>query len=377
MGWPVVRFLPVSPCYNVGVKMPLYEDCRAQRRFGSLDGIRCLSILGVIWHHSPGELDIGTFGTRGFLGVDMFFVLSGYLIVTLLLRERDKKGSISLKAFFMRRVLRIMPLYYGVVFASAGVFIGLRPEGDTAQSMREAPPFLLTYTTNWVPTDNILEITWSLSAEEQFYLVWPPLQKYAPKPVAILILLIVVGQLFAFGAFDAVVAPLGVGPDEPGMLRQTTFTPMLLGVLLAHLLHHRTSYDLVAKVVGWRWAPVIVGVVLATCLMFLPKDLNSPNRFLVQGLMTALLASVVLREDHVLARPLSVSPVVRIGVLSYGMYLLHMFVVHFVAVLGQKGVPAVLLFPLAVLGTMAVAELSFRFYETPFLKLKDRKFSRA
>jgi len=349
-----------------------YAAYRARRTFGSLDGFRCVSILAVIWHHSRGDLQLGRIGTRGFLGVDMFFVLSGFLIVTLLLRERDRNGEIALKAFYARRTLRIMPLYYGVVLGAALLFIGLRPDGETGQSMRHALPYLLTYTTNWFVVGNLLDITWSLSAEEQFYLLWPPVQKYVRRPLWVLFALLVLGQLIHFGLLDTQLAKLGAGPEDLRMLRETTFTPILLGVLLAYILHSQQGFERVARVLGHRMTPLWLALILMVTLGLLPADLRGWPRVTIHLLMMALLASAVVREDHVLAPLLKWPPVVRIGVLSYGMYLLHVFVVHFTDRLGEHGLPALFLFPLAVLGTVVVAELSYRFYETPFLRLKKR-----
>lgn len=349
-----------------------YAAFRARRTFGSLDGFRCVSILAVIWHHARGGMDIGRFGTRGFLGVDMFFVLSGFLIVTLLLRERDRNGQTSLKAFYARRTLRIMPLYYGVVIGTALLSMLFRPDGETWQSMRHSLPYLLTYTTNWFVVGNLLDITWSLSAEEQFYLLWPPIQKFVPRPLWVLFGLLVLSQLIHFGLLDATLASLGAGPDDLRMLRETTFTPILLGVLLAHMLHSQKGFERVARVLGHRMAPLWLAAALILALVFMPGDLRGWPRLTVHVLMVGLLASAVVREDHVFAPLLKWPVVVRIGVLSYGMYLLHVFVVHFVERLAQHGLPDSFRFPLAVLGTIAVAELSYRFYEAPFLRLKTR-----
>jgi peptidoglycan/LPS O-acetylase OafA/YrhL len=83
---------------------------RTTKHFASLDGVRCCCILAVIWHHCPHPPSPANVLERGFLGVDMFFVLSGFLIVTLLLRERDRSGRINLKNFYVRRTLRIFPI---------------------------------------------------------------------------------------------------------------------------------------------------------------------------------------------------------------------------------------------------------------------------
>src|SRR5262245_42024739 len=95
--------------------MGRYDEFRSRKTFASLDGIRCLSIVAVIWHHSVVGVPWLPGTERGFLGVDMFFVLSGFLIVTLLLRERDKTGAISMREFYARRALRIFPPYYALL----------------------------------------------------------------------------------------------------------------------------------------------------------------------------------------------------------------------------------------------------------------------
>ena len=101
-----------------------YQDVRY---FGSLDGLRCLCILMVLWHHSPAnEPYLPTLFSRGFTGVNFFFVLSGYLITTLLLREEARKGRFSLTGFYRRRALRILPVYFLAVTVSAVFWIGIR-----------------------------------------------------------------------------------------------------------------------------------------------------------------------------------------------------------------------------------------------------------
>ena len=89
----------------------------ARRNFRSLDGLRCLAIVTVVWHHAHGGYAALPATRHGFLGVDLFFVISGFLITTLLLRERARTGAISLKNFYARRTLRIFPLYYFVLAA--------------------------------------------------------------------------------------------------------------------------------------------------------------------------------------------------------------------------------------------------------------------
>ena len=223
-----------------------------------------------------------------------------------------------------------------------------------------------------------LSITWSLSAEEQFYLMWPPLQKYLARPRRVLFALVVLiglSQVIHFNLADGLLAAwFGLGPDEPAMLKETTFAPILFGVLLAYGLHFRRSFGVLTRLLGNRWMPAALLVGLGLEAALVPADIRGWPRLLIHITMTALLASSVLREDHALMLLLRMPLLRRIGVVSYGMYLWHMFVEHFAHVATSKGMPSAFFFPAVVLGSLGVAELSYRLYETPFLRLK-RRFS--
>ncbi|HEX8824759.1 MAG TPA: acyltransferase, partial [Archangium sp.] len=146
------------------------------KTFGALDGLRAFSILSVVLYH-VAETHEGLVG-RLYLGVSLFFAISGFLITTLLLRERDKTGDISLKGFYARRSLRIFPLYYAVLgLYAALVFVSEKDPVVRGDFFSNLPAFL-TYTSNWfVPpaADKrvIFYFAWSLATEEQFYLLWP------------------------------------------------------------------------------------------------------------------------------------------------------------------------------------------------------------
>src|SRR5512138_2233009 len=154
------------------------------RTFGSLDGLRAIAILVVVWHHATSGEPRWPIAGRGFLGVDLFFVISGFLIVTLLLRERRRSGGISLKDFYVRRFLRIFPPYY-LMLAVVGAKAFLSP-GNRSASVSHDLPYALLYVSNLVPMQSMLAITWSLSVEEQFYLVVPALQRFARRALPLL-----------------------------------------------------------------------------------------------------------------------------------------------------------------------------------------------
>jgi peptidoglycan/LPS O-acetylase OafA/YrhL len=349
-----------------------YNAYRALNKFPHLDGLRACCILPVIFHHTAGGLALGRLGERGALGVDMFFVISGFLIVTLLLREQAQTQTLSLFNFYVRRTLRIMPLYYGII-ALCMVAYSVAPKSQSAQAFFAELPYYLTYSSNWFPVTTLLAISWSLAAEEQFYLIWPPLQKMLRRPVYLAVSLLVISQLIHFGCLDALLAKWGLGPDQPKMLRRTGFTPILLGVLLAHALHSERGFLIVNRVLGRRAAPVVLVVMLFVMLLALPVDLQGWPRLSIHLLLTLFLASVVVRADHLLAPVLSFPALVRVGVLSYGMYLWHVLAIEAVVrALARVHLSSLWLFPATALLTYAIAELSYRYYESFFLRLKAR-----
>jgi peptidoglycan/LPS O-acetylase OafA/YrhL len=341
----------------------------ARTRFGSLDGIRALAVLAVVWHHTVLPASWLPMSGRGFLGVDMFFVLSGFLIVTLLLREEDTSGKISLRHFYVRRSLRIFPLYYAILLLMAVYTYGSASQSEVAVAFRENLPYYGTYLSNWFGLGGLLAVSWSLAAEEQFYLVWPPIQKLLRgAAVPALFGLILSNQLVNFGLLFS-------AAREEREILQVTFTPILFGVGLAYLLHHH--YHRLWPVLGRRWAPAVLVALLAG-IVNLPSgeaSLVGVHRLAVHVVMVALIAAVVMREDHVLARPLSLPVLVRVGAISYGVYLLHMFVRHAVAEITDRfglGSVPLLLFAATAIGTIAAAEISFRYFETPIIRLKHR-----
>ena len=349
-----------------------FDAYRAVRYFASLDGLRAASIVAVIWHHTTTIAGPLPMSSRGFLGVDMFFVVSGFLIVTLLLRERDTRGDIALDRFYARRSLRIFPIYY-TLLAVLAVFCFVRPEASLAQGFFAHLPWYLTYTSNWLPDATILAILWSLATEEQFYLVWPPIEKFVKRNGAVLVLAFFLGvnQMVNFGLLDSeLAAVIGFTRADLDIL-QITFTPICLGVLLAHVLNSATGYAAVARWLGRRWSP-LAAVALLLGAMNIPGDVAGWPRLAIQLAMTLLLATCVVREDHALRPLLAWGPIRRLGVISYGLYLYHMFARHAgVALTDRLDLAGPLdLFVATLLVSAIIAELSYRYFETPFLKLK-------
>jgi peptidoglycan/LPS O-acetylase OafA/YrhL len=342
-----------------------YARFRAATYFPSLDALRALSILGVVAFHCELPLP-GLLGDHGFLGVTLFFVISGFLITTLLLREQEDTGGISLRNFYTRRTLRIFPLYYAVLLAfcaATAVFDRRSPEGHI---FWRHLPFFIFYMNNWVieigAARVIFAFTWSLATEEQFYLFWPFVMSYARRAAALGVITLL---LVATYALRALIWGHWLDLGVVGNRVATSVAPgICLGCILAFALDDPRGHAVVARALGGRAAP------LAALLAVLVVSALSVGDWVLLP-MVALVASVVIVPDHVL-RPVFESALVRqIGRVSYGMYLLFTLVIN----VGKRVLHLESpwsLFAWTLPATLAVASVVFRYYETPFLALKKR-----
>lgn len=357
-----------------------YQQYRDVRFFGSLNGLRFLCIFAVMWHHSPArEVADNSFRllARGFLGVDFFFVLSGFLITTLLLREEARHGTFSLKAFYWRRALRIIPVYFLVVTAVSAYFILVDGRWDKLPTL----PYYYLFFSNMLISDMpLLTITWSLSVEEQYYLMWPALLLFLPA-VGRMRSLVLVG-LITFCILSAAgwLSWMGVRPIRTEValwhIPTTGYAAILMGSLAAVSLNHPRGFAALYRLLGGYWAPVVSFAALIGVIYFAPGVLTGwPNLF-VHGAMTLCLISLVVREDHVLSGVFSSRPIARIGEISYGLYLYHLIGRHIgvevaerlgLSPMAEIWVSTIIFVPLSIM----IAEISFRTFERYFLSFKN------
>jgi peptidoglycan/LPS O-acetylase OafA/YrhL len=332
-------------------------------------------VLFVIWHHSHPGWSWLPASHNGFLGVDIFFILSGFLISKLLLDEQRRTDGISLSNFYVRRSLRIFPLYFTVIGAMALYFAFLAGPGSSqaAAFLRELP-YHATFTSNWSHIETMMSITWSLSTEEQFYLVWPPLLAWlGTRAWPWLLVFLALNQLVNFGALDDALATIGL-PFEEHEVLQSTFTPIALGVLLA----------LAYSTPAWRQALqsrlsssdrpwLLLGLVLLVANV--PGDFRGWPRLAFHVTVTLLLASVLLQPQHRVVRSLEWRPLAYVGTVSYGVYLLHMIVLdgahRLASRLSQPADPLVLFLACSA-ATVVCAGASYHWFERPLLRLRDR-----
>jgi peptidoglycan/LPS O-acetylase OafA/YrhL len=334
----------------------------AQRRFASLNGLRCLAILEVIWHHATWHRD-GPW-TMG-VGVDLSFAISGFLITTLLIREFSKTGKIDVRRFYLRRTLRIFPLYFTVLGIYVLLVLIARSGTPEATAFVHRLPAYATYTQNWfvpIPKDQILFFTWSLATQEQFYLLWAPalLLCLAPgrwwRASAFAVGLIVVDRI----ATDAV-----SGNALPVTILRSIAMPICLGALWSLLLHSPAGFAAGRRALGHRAiAPTLIAITLASFAMREPHEI-------IEFLLAALVAACCIREDTLAAPVLTARPLRFVGEISYGMYLLHMLAVNAVRHVVGRRVGVSVFLPATGL-TIALSYASYRWFETPILRYRDR-----
>jgi len=352
------------------------------RYFEPLDALRFLAISLVVWHHMPlspeGALGVPLEGwalaRRGFLGIDIFFLLSGYLIVTLFLRERDKAGTASLTQLFTRRALRLFPLYYGLLAAFAFYLGVVRPDGNMRAPFFHALPYYLTFTSNWVELTGFISTYWTLATQEQFYLAWPVVEKFARRwavPVAVVAL--VLSELANFRLTAPLEDLVGLRYERLAVL-QVTFAPIFMGVLLAHLLHGGAGFRRAWPVLGHRWMSLAMLLVAGLAVALPSHSMTGLPRLAYQLGISLALASAVARPDHLLRRAARWPPVVRIGQLCYGIFLFHMVTLWALEKAWERfGLHrGWLLFATNYALAYLLAEASYRWFETPFLELRGR-----
>lgn len=340
---------------------PQYAAFMAQRQFGSLDGLRALSILGVIWHHTAPSWLTGAWVHAGSQGVTLFFAISGFLITTLLAREWQRCGAVDFKAFYMRRALRIFPLYYGVLALYVALVWLVPHPGEAEAQFFDNLIYFATYTSNiFVELEGrtIFYYAWSLATEEQFYLIWPTVMLLAGSvsravwPLVAVLVAAVLGQSWGYAGWSVVSVSL------------------LGGALLALLLNSPRWFAWLARALGGRGAAALILVALLAVLTWVP---DAPP-LVLSVLCAALVGACVLQEQHALTGLLTWRPLAYLGTISYGLYMLHMLCKNMVVLLlGRLGQPQDGLLVVALTLSLAVlaATLSFRYYEAYFLRRKN------
>ena len=355
------------------VSIDLLPKLRSSR-IPALDGMRALAVFLVILYHFSFDWAPASLGVLG------FFVLSGFLITWLLLKENDKTGTISLSGFYKRRSLRIFPAFY--VYCGGWLLLLLLTGHKVVWAdVISAFCYISNYYQAFFhPADSFVTHTWSLAIEEQFYLLWPlcfyfgrhNLKRLAWYLVGLigfvwiyrvaLCLIFHVDQAYIYRAFDtridnlmvgclvAVLVKQGALQRLWGMLSANVYLPLLTVALLAGSSYFTINSFLYRDLVSFAFEPLLVAVLMIQLIV------HSQTR--AWGWFEA-------------------RPMRYLGQISYSLYLYHP-AVGYQVFKRLPNVPFWESFGIAVAMTVAVASASYYFIEKPFLRLKDRTvFKRA
>ena len=357
-----------------------------------LDGLRALAVALVLGFH----FGLGGLG-GGFLGVDVFYVLSGFLITGLLLAEYERRERIGLGAFWLRRARRLLPALL-LVLVAVTVMVRFAEPAGAYPGYRGSALSALFYASNWwqiatsgnyfVSTGAVspLTHTWSLAVEEQFYLVWPlvvlaVLHLSGPfrRGVRVLLGVAVVGAV-ASAVEMAVLYHPGANTTRVYFGTDTHAQSVLVGAGLACVLtlvarrRGATGMDPGARSTAGRVALTGAGVAGLVTIAVLSDRLGgtSPATYrggflLVAASAGAIIAAVVSVPRGPLARLLTWAPLVWIGTLSYGIYLWHFPVAVYLDA-GRTGLHGAALLAVRTLVTVAVATASFYLVERPVIE---------
>lgn len=301
-------------------------------RIAGLDGLRALSVLAVFLLHT------GLAGVRGgFVGVDLFFVLSGFLITRLLATEYSREHRVDVSAFYGRRARRLYPALFGVLAAVAVYCSFFEPQLHGSLEVFPA----LFYVMNWVLAfggydARLTGHTWSLAVEEQFYLLWPLVllgllrlgRRRAMIGMVVIALAICAWRYWLFSVDHVLPWRIYAGFD-------THTDGLIYGALLALI-----NRDWLRRL-GYLW---IIGAVYLCLALFNPHVASfaaNPRGYAVTAIAAAMvIARVVSAQDSLLVGALDVAPLRGLGRVSYGFYLWHYPVIHMMIYGGHDPVMA-------------------------------------
>lgn len=357
----------------------------------SIDSLRALAVLAVIIYH----VDVN-YLPGGFLGVDLFFVLSGYLISSLIIKEYRKTGSLNLYNFYIRRARRLLPAVYFMITVGLVVMV-LFNEVLLRKSHLDAI-FGYIYSSNWWYIFHKLDYfdsfgaqspfkhLWSLAIEEQFYMIFPllfllinrkkkskdgtyKLNKNFLYVVLGLILVSLIAHILLFDINN--ISRIYFGTD-------TRAFSLLVGVVGAILYPMEKLHAKVTPQQNIMYS--VVSLVSIATLITVMIYTSEYNTWLYRGgfLLVAILGLIVIissgKQHTLMSRLLSFKPVVFIGKISYSLYLWHFPVLVLTTPVSEIGNPNIIFVILRVILTFALATASYVFVETPIRKLGFKNY---
>lgn len=347
-------------------------------RIDGLDGLRGISILLVVIGHvatTPSVLSTPTrvfIGHIGAFGVDIFFIISGFLITTLLLREENEKKTLDIKGFYRRRVFRILP----AVFFYLGFVWFMTYVGHVNASPKDFIPPLLFYRNLMSHGPIEMGHFWTLSIEEQFYLFWPAVLLFVSKPnkrILMAVAIIICSPIWLH--FNLVWSN---GTNLNGWRTDLRLAPLITGCFLALLRQHKDyAVYLERRIFQEGWIGVVVCVLLMGSFwnpLFPAGQFNFVMPTLRSLAVVYLINYLAVNKGRGLDFAINSRVLVFFGSISYSLYLWNQFFCFHPTLTWYR------VFPVNVLLAIGAAFTSYRFVEQPMLRLRakiDRRLERA
>lgn len=364
--------------------------------FENLDAIRFFCFLSVFFFHSFHTevsaikensfyqfIKIDVFG-NGNIGVNFFFVLSGFLITYLLIEEKKINGQINLLYFWFRRILRIWPLFYACVFFGFYIFPILKEAFGQTSNESASIYYYIAFLSNFdlinkgLPDASVLGVLWSIAIEEQFYFAWPILLYIFPvRRYWILFMIIITLSIVFRGVYD--------NPIWHEYHTLSCMGDLAIGAMGAWLIHEKSGVK--RWIADFRKYQLVLIYALFILIFFFRAEILQSNyyiRSIERSLVAIVAVFIILEQNYARNSFIKFSRfkfASKLGVISYGLYCLHFIGILVAITLTSKlgwntklWQVLTLETGLAFVGTVIISLVSFHFWEKPFLKLK-RKFS--
>lgn len=362
--------------------------------FPNLDALRFFSFIVVFFAHSFA-LDVksiqnetwyqifkGRLFNDGDLGVSFFFVLSGFLITYLLIRERENNGTIDVRSFYIRRILRIWPLYYFCVLFGFLAFPILKNLFGQASSETASPVLCSLFLNNFnailngPPDSSVLSSLWSVAIEEQFYLFWPLLFFFTPVDKYKYIFVFVIAVSLLYRLFGP--------PSTFSYHTLSVISDMAIGGLAAYLCIYNQSFLRVIQN-GKGWVQLIPYFIVFLLFFYRDEIFGIAVVSLLRRVITAFFFAWIILEQNFCKNSFfklqNLRRISRLGKYTYGLYCLHsialLITVTLLSTMGlrQSSLQLWLIeLPLSLGLSIAMAIVSYHLFEKRFLNLK-RRFS--
>lgn len=335
---------------------PTFDEYRQMKHFNALDGMRAIGVILVIFDHTGGE---HIKWLSGWLGVHIFFVMSGFLITTLLLREQDKNGRVSLCDFYIRRVFRIFPVYYLILAITIVQTSALG--GESWVQLKHAWPYYATFL-NEQKFVAPWKITWTMGIEWKFYLVWPLIAFFLPlgaktKSVIMIFTLVVLSLLW----------------DNPYIGGVCHYIVLLVGAITAMLLHYHKTFNILRYLMNPFASFVLlscVGVmqIYVIHIAAIAGGYGGGQGILLYGIVVAMFLPTLIGNSPINAI-LKSRPFAYVGHRSYSLYLIQVLAWQAVVGIDPTMTPSVAKAVLTSVVGLIFADSLYRWVEMPMISI--------